>query len=66
MSLLEKLARLEKIGIPQTILANYCHCHKTTINKLLRGEANASEKMEYLIEDGLNKLFNDIKEIEEG
>ena len=62
MTPLDKLIALEKMGIPQNLLASYCHCHKTTISKLVRGESNPSEKMSYLLEEGISHFVNDINE----
>lgn len=64
--MLDKLKALDKLGISQTLIAQYCHCHKTMISKLIRGETHLTDKMAYLLEDGLNRLFNDIKTIMEG
>ena len=50
------------MGIPQTLLAQYCHCHKTSISKLVHGECKPSEKMLILIEEGLNRFVNEINE----
>lgn len=61
MNTLDKLMNLLNLGIPQNLIAKYAHCHSTTINKLSRGECNLTEKMAYLIEDGINKLYEDIQ-----
>lgn len=62
LDVINKLIALEQMGIPQTLLARYCHCHKTSISKLVRGECNASDKMLVLIEEGLNKFKKEINE----
>lgn len=61
MNTLEKLVQLLELGIPQGVIAQFAHCHKTTISKIARNEYKPSEKMLYLIEDGLNKLYDEIK-----
>ena len=62
VEVIDKLIALEQMGIPQTLLAQYCHCHKTSISKLVHGECNPSEKMLVLIEEGLNRFVNEINE----
>lgn len=61
--MLEKLIALDKLGIPQVLLAQYCHCHKSMISKLVRKEVHLTEKTSFLIEEGLEHFFNDIKNI---
>lgn len=63
MNTLDKLMKLLQLGIPQNLIANYTHCHKTTISKIARMEYQPTEKMLYLIEDGINRLYKDIQEI---
>ncbi len=57
---MNKLVKLLELGIPQTLIAQYTHCHKTTISKIARGEYIPTEKMLYLIEDGITRLYRDI------
>ena len=61
MTLQEKLIALNQMGISQTTLAKYCHCHKAVINKLIHNEYNLTEKMAFLIDMGLKNFYNDIK-----
>lgn len=62
MDTIKKLIALEQMGIPQTLLAQYCHCHKTSISKLVHGECQPSEKMLILIKEGINKFITEINE----
>lgn len=60
MQIIDKLIALDQLGIPQTLLAQYCHCHKTSISKLIHGQCHPSDKMLFLIQEGLQKFINDI------
>lgn len=61
MNTLDKLLNLLHLGISQTLIAEYTHCHKTTISKIAREEYKPTDKMLYLIEDGINKLYKDFQ-----
>ncbi len=63
MNTMDKLMKLLQLGIPQSLIARYTHCHKTTISKIARMEYQPTEKMLYLIEDGINRLYKDIQKI---
>ena len=52
----------ETLGVPVSVMAKYCHCSAPTISKLIHGEQPLTEKMQYLLDDGIDHVLKEIKE----
>jgi hypothetical protein len=52
----------KKFGIPLTVMAEHCHCSAPSLKKLLDGNQQLTDRMQYLIEQGVQEVINEFKE----
>lgn len=48
-------------GIPLQVMANHCHCSAPTLKKLLNGDQQLTDRMKYLIDQGVQKTLNNLR-----
>ncbi len=66
MDALEKLNWLidkeNGMGISQATLAKYCHCHPSTLSKYITHANEPTEKMLFIINEGIKQFYKDLSE----
>lgn len=65
MNEVEKLRRLNELGIPVHVLARECHCVPASIQNYMKERSIPSGSKQIAIKDGLNHLLNTITQIVE-
>ena len=63
MEVLNKIRMLVDYGIPMTTIARECHCDPSTLYKYMRGVSLPSGAKQIAIQEGLQKMLNDMNQI---
>ena len=66
MTIIEKLKWLtdkkDGIGIPLNIVAHHANCHPSTISNYLNGRSEPTERLEGMLENGIQKILKIMNE----